>query len=272
MFDELRIFLQNITTPENTQNIINACEILSQAGYISHDSEIDTVLSNIKSSDSNKVLQDLYAVTEDFLLDAVNTYGIIVTEETNIQILTKILEGLLILEDYGDPETLVNYLNQEISSEEILCEVLGEVTSLYTEHFLPHIQSVDVELIDNSKRYMEERLEESEAKDLTLQRDRFKKFRAIYNDSFAEHALREGCTLAMPLDTLILNFNEQLSLLENNPEKLAYEILSLYLISENDNTNIMGLVGEILEDYAKDINTVTKARDFLTKALSRVFA
>lgn len=271
MFEELKALLEKIVGPESTQNIITACELLSTAGYISHETALDNLLVSIDDVDNQELLDLIVAIVDEYLTTALKEFGMTVGEETKLRIKHQCLFGLITIEKYGDPYTLLNFLQQEVTPEEIISDILGEITSLGSAVFLPEIKTFDPEILNSIAVYLEKEVEEDEVTDVSLQRTRFSKFNRVYENSIAAQLVNNGQQLGSDFDQLIISNSDKLSELENNPKELAAELLGLFTISNKDNTNIMGLLGEVLEDYARNINVVSKARDYLVKYMKELF-
>lgn len=271
MFDELDSYLGVITTPENQRLLITTCELLAQAGIISHESDIETILRTGDEHTTDDNLLDLFSLLTEYATNTIGKFGVVVDERMPLGILNKILEALMVIPDYGDPEMLLSILQSELSSVEKLCDVFSEVTSLSWGDFAPYVEDVQPAFLPRMEEVVEGNIPpEGASEDVELYRKRFSALRDYDPQSLSHTVIREGFRLKSPLSTLVGRFHDDLDEMASQPTVLADGVLSLLLISDTPDEQLLSMGEELLEDYAKDINVTTKAHGAFLKLLGEV--
>ena len=123
MFDELDYYLGSITTPENRQVLMDACRLLEKAGILSHEADVEQILRTADQHENFSNLQDIFALLSEYMESTINQFGLQLTENIPVGALNQILDSLLILPDFGDPEAVLRVIEEEISVEEKVCDI-----------------------------------------------------------------------------------------------------------------------------------------------------
>lgn len=271
MFDELDYYLGSITTPENRQVLMDACRLLEKAGILSHEADVEQILRTADQHENFSNLQDIFALLSEYMESTINQFGLQLTENIPVSALNQILDSLLILPDFGDPEAVLRVIEEEISVEEKVCDIFAIVNVLSWSDFAPYIMQVSPSLMARVVEVTDANLLPEEAsEDVSKYRERFNAWRDMYPDTLALTIIREGFRLKTPLTTLVGRFNENLEVLEGQPNALAETIIGLMVVSDLETSEFINMGGELLEDYAKDINVTTKAHAHFTQCLKEL--
>lgn len=271
MFDELEFYLGSITTPENQRLLIRSCELLEKAGIHSHDSDVEQILRTVDDHTSDDNLLDIFTLLTEYLVSNIEEFGLRIDDAVPLQALNHILDSLLILPDYGDPEAVYAVIEQELTDTDKLCDIFSIVSSLRWHDFAPHIDDMSEALIPRITEVLQENIPPEEPlKDVSFYRDRVKRLRAHDPEAFSHSIIREGFRLGTPLETLVGRFHDDLDASERQPEVLANKILNILYVSDTPDDCVLAEAERLLEDYAKDINVTTKAHTALLRLLKEV--
>lgn len=266
MFYELDEYLATITTPENRQFLMETCTLLSKNGIMSHETDLERIIADSDNFEVGTNLIDIFMVLTEYMTGVINEMGLFLNEEMPMVALNRVLEGLNAITDYGDPETLLTIIQQDASDVDILCDILGEVTSLTWTDFIPYITGISPGLIPLIQELVEESLPpEEERVDLTVYRERFNRFKEIRPGSLAEEIIRSGTPLGSPTEALIETHSEELATDEAQPDRLVQNLLSVLIISDTPTDDLQERLGEYLEVYAKDMFIVQKSKPLVNK-------
>lgn len=271
MFDELDMYLGNITTPENRAAIMRSCEALEKAGVLSHESDIEQILRTADNHTTENNLLDVFSLLTEYLGFTIQQFGLTVEEGIPLSILCHILDGLLDIPNYGDAGAIHSALEQELDAETRLCDVFSIVSSLSWHNFTPYITQVSETLLPTIEESIRENiLPEEPVKDIQFYRQRVNNLRTVDPDTLALSIIKEGFRLATPLNALVGRFHDDLDELENQPTSLAGAVLAILYVSDTPNDALIETGGDLLEEYAKDINVTTKAHTAFTRLLKEV--
>lgn len=271
MFDELDFYLGSITTPENQRLLIRSCELLNQAGILSHESDIEQILRTADNHTTEDNLLDLFSLLTEYLIKTIEQFGLGIEDSVPIKALNHILDSLLILPNYGDPEAVLGALEEETGVEERICDIFSIVSSLRWHDFAPYITSVTDALLPRIAEVTEQNIPPEEpGEDISFYRERVQKLRRHNPNAFAHQIVREGFRLATPLNALVGRFHDDLDQVESKPKELADLVLNILYVSDTPSDAILSRGEELLEDYAKDINVTSKAHTAFLSLLKEV--
>lgn len=263
MFEEIELYLRSITTPENVEVIMKAKENIELAGIISHELDLETILRTADQHESEQNLLDIFAVMSSYVEKVINEFGLYVNEAIPLSILNHVLESLLLIADYGDPEGVLTILNSDSDPVEKICDIFATVHALQWHDFAPHVVKINESLLERIEEVCLVSLPVEQEEDIDKYRNRVNRFRDRFQGSFAYIALSDGFSLKTPLETLIGRYNEELAELETKPDELTKAIMGLVVVSNVKDEDIQKEAFLMLEDLAKDINVVTKATPLL---------
>lgn len=271
MFDEMEAYLSNTTTPEHRAALVEAAELLVKAGINSHESDIERVLRMADQFTTEDNILDLYTILTNYLDSTIQSFGLTVSDEVPLNCLNHLLSGLLTIANHGDPEIILTLCQREESPEEIITDILDEVTVLSWSNFAPYVDQVSPALIRRIELIVSENLPpEEERKDLTLQRKRLGSLVDRFPDLMVMRVIREGTPLGAEVGVYLELLEEDLVELEAKPDELAREVAGILLASDQPSSELREMGSDLVEDLARDINFVTKTTLPMTKLLGEV--
>lgn len=269
MEEELRTYLLSVTTHESTDLYMLAMKAFEQLGYTDHIPDISIMLENREYYSNETVLEDLYSTFVIHIEEVFATIYIETNDELTLEIGTKLLSGLKGIEQYGFPEHLLNFINEEATPEESFADIISVIEIIDPIIILSKLKRVPEEFIERIKNLLEKKiLDETNVIDnIESIQSRTKFFLETYNETLGYSLIKDGNKLGSKLETLVEKSNENLVLLENNPAMLALNILSIVLMSSVTTESIYKESILIAEDFSKDINVLTKVTLEIKKLL-----
>jgi hypothetical protein len=269
MFDELEQYLSVTTTPERRAQLIEAAKLLYEAGIRAHESDIERVLRMADQFTTDDNVQDLFSLLTNYSERTISSFGLYVSEVVPLGCQNHVLAGLLTIENYGDPEYLLGIAQREDTAEEKIIDILDAVTPLGWANFAPYIDQVSPALLQKIETSLVENLpDEEERPDLSLFRQRLKRHNDLVGEGTATAMIRNGVALGSKIEVFLEGAEESLIELEKTPEALANELVGILLATNLPNSELREMAKSVLEDFAYDINFVTKAHGFVIKQLA----
>jgi hypothetical protein len=272
MFEELRTYLLTITTPENTEILITACNSLEEIGILNHSFDLEQIMHSANEYSSEDNFTAIYELIQEYLITTLLQFGLEVKPNSNVEILNSILEAFILMPEYGDPVALLQILEQELQPEELFSEVIAYVTNTTWQLYSEIITSCNPALVTRLNTVLSENVAIEEPVDISSEREWFIAIRRDYNPTIASLAIQNGFKLKSPLERLMAYSREFLIEFEANPEGLACECLGILALSNIPLAEYSATITELLEHYAKDINVLTKANLFFNKLLAEAIS
>ena len=274
MMDEvLRDYLGSITTPENQTTLLTTIRLLTDLGVVSHHDDIARILQTIEVQDTPQNLLDFFTLLSEYASTTIQAFGVGIAEEVPLNVLNEILEGFIILSNYGDPEHLLVISEgvEEVGPEETLCELLGAVRPQDWYDFAPYVENVSEDFLGRLKAHCESRLPpEDERPDITPYRDRFLAFSSDHTSLLATEWLYEGGHFQTPLTQLLDHYEEALSVPSLGPKELVDQLTGLLLVSDCPLDDYHDVAKALLEDFLEDPLKITRAYQHLLTTLKEL--
>ena len=122
-------FLCNFTTPERAQLLTRAFQTLIKMGYGSIIDEYEFLKSQEGIIPNNSILDGFCDLVVKVQSHALSSHGIFTKRDTPLQIVDNILNAILLLDDYEDPEQLLTslQLRQEMGDADVFADMLEEL-------------------------------------------------------------------------------------------------------------------------------------------------
>ena len=122
-------FLINFTTTERAEMLTKAFQTLVKMGYGSIIDELEFLKSQVDIISNDAILDGFCGLVVKVQSHALASHGIFTKRDTPLQIIDKLLTGILMLDDYEDPEQLLvsMQLRQEVGDADVFADMLDEV-------------------------------------------------------------------------------------------------------------------------------------------------
>lgn len=149
MFQELRFFLNQTTSPEHGDYLIRAASTLEAVGLTSVGDYLEEFMATLNQRTTVESLGALESLLKTQTEQAINQFGIfLVDTDFSLKVATYILMGVHQVENYDNPMAILDICQSDTDPEEKLAEILGLVTPLTWMDYLSTIQGVNQSLID----------------------------------------------------------------------------------------------------------------------------
>lgn len=239
MRHELEIALGDVVTTTQYQHILEAYDLLNQLGLSGHDTELQNVLGLQDGiSDTPTLIDRVYEVLITGLGSVSLQYGVVLEEGTPLSIMTKIIRGLSLFEQYIQTEFFYQVLTSEdLDNEERLSELMPVLGDLDSETVLESIVSVKESAIERMLEVTKEALALEPEEEVNVESARTRTLLinrlAPFSDSpllvyqLAKSGYRMGRDWEALLDAWMVDLDE----LIDSGAPLAVELMGLYLYS-----------------------------------------
>jgi len=237
-FEIVEAYLKPLATPEQTRIIMQALEAMGEIGDIAIEGIIDDVLAREDQWSEDLPFHLMEVVIRPNFQKLFTEFGIVISKDSNLQIQTSILNGLIAIEDESFHSAIRDIISTDQSNEEMFSEVLSQVTDLESIEVLEVTESVSssfVELLSEMVSEIDDR-EEIDLPDPKVReesRNRVKSYLANISDSsWIADKIRDGFMCGIPFKTGFGIYSKEIeSLIENSPESAIKAFIGLFLSS-----------------------------------------
>lgn len=271
--EAFQTFTTSLTTYENAILLNDSVDLLDSIGYVSHQEDLERIMMTSENHENIDNLTDLFQVLTNYVIEGVGEFGVTLTTETTLGDGTEILKGLQTIENYGDPEHLYHKFNDDINDNiDILSEILSIVCVMRVHEIEVCIEEVRDTLIDSIRSLVFKRLEtEPELKELDQEkRRRFLEFADKASDLWALTSLREGVRFKTPIDTLLMEYEDDLLENVHKPQTFSEQLLGLVLLSDVERKDEVDAIKMLLDEYVEDINATSTIFRLMTQHLKEL--
>lgn len=268
MFEHFKAHLEALATPDQRDMLIEAVEVIYQAGYERIDYILDqemAVQDNLGNDFAFSVADQIVRPTFDLVF---SEFGVEVYNTAPIPLLTRMLQCLHGLDNFDDIDALVNLVQADESPEEILAEIITHTTEGTAEDILEHLAAVRPSLIERMQDILItaqiEQDDPGQYPDMTLRlqaRDRLRQFlSATPTATWIRTQMEQGLILGLPYPSLFQTYQEHLSgLWDTDMNQTLTDLVCLVLASDAAQDAIDGHVRQFISDYAADMDQSTQA-------------
>lgn len=275
MLPELRDFLVESATPDQLDLIEGATSALGTIGLEQYQEGYLDILMTNESFDAGESVQAIFNLTEQMLRSVLKEHGVVCVDDTDIEVQTKLVEGIVALQNYEMAQDLIDCVQEDQTSEEIFANMLRLVTEYYPEQFLTQLAFVNPYLIKKIKELAqgqhEDEVDYVDAPPLhtveqTRNIQRYIRFMENTELDVIRH-VRAGLRLGYPFDVYIRAMELDLEQLE--PKRVAQELVALALISGDAQAAPSEFVKENIDRFISSIDKITQIQIALNDILVR---
>lgn len=277
MDEELYDYLGGVTTPENQQVLIKASTLLVEIGIVTHQDDIARILQTAESQEHHQNVLDLYTLLTEYGFNVLRQFGVELEESIPLNVLNEILEGIIILPNYGDPEALLTVAEsvEETGPEETFCELLEVVTPRFWFELVPFISYVSDDLITRVKEGATLRsLPEEQRPDLSDRRALYNRLLQHKEMQIARQWLADGGRFLTPLsvllDTYLESIESDIEKTRRKDEVIAESLVGMLVVSDTPISEMASAAKTLVEDFTDDPILITKTYTTLNKLLKEV--
>ena len=253
MLDELRIWLEQIVPLEQVDLYVTAFEDLRDINDLSAETEFCLLWQEKDRIYGGELLDSLRAILNTGARKALRSHGIFFTEETNISLLTKALEGIIWLNNTEDSDEVVKIFNGDYTDKDKLAILFQYVNNDSLEIWQDSITDVSQLFIarvleDHSEtRIIHEEFSNYDLSALT-------RYEVKFQNRLYRKAVELGANPGViDAATLLEMFREQLSQwYPFSPREAAIDIAGLVLFSDLEQKNLSKQAGLLAERFYTD--------------------
>lgn len=273
MLPELRDFLAESATPEQLDLIEGAIGAIDGIGLENYKDTYTELLMTNETRDAGETILAIHDYTEQVLGQILQEHGIVISDETTILMMTKIVEGIMSLQDYECPQDLLDLIADDATTEENLAVLLQQVTEYYAETYMSVLEFVNPYLIKRLKDNVQRDSDNQPAEDVNPleaeQIERLKKYVRFLSGSdntIIDH-VRSGLSLGYPLSTYVRSLG--LNIEQMPPKRCAQELIAMALISSDAYQKPDESITTIIDHFISSIDQITQItiamRDILVR-------
>ena len=275
MFQDVKEFMLNLTTPENTAIVIDTCILLHHLGVEQHTDKLAYIIDTQNQFLKENNLDDIYSLLENYTHQVLLEFGIIIEEHTPLEISNRFLKTVTYILHYGDPHSIALILNSDESLEDQFNSCCELITSAEWSEHAPYLRKVQESFMEKTKHSIEEILEKEVDEYTDTERDevlrlQLKKYLKKYPNILVHTALLNGLRYHQDVSEAIKPFHEALLNLNKNPRQLAIELIGFSLIKYVSSNEVITFLSTITEDYITDVNTLSQVQHEIIKQLGEL--
>lgn len=276
MFDKLENYLNKWVTPERRECIMNALTVLHAYGSEAAWNEICVFLEHATDRDTVTILDTIETIITVGLDKLIDAHGILYIGTMASK--TRVLEGLLILQNYADEDSLLRHTERTDNPVEILADLLELATTTPWTEFIDGIRSVSPGLFTKLASLYTVSDESDESASLMFlsgdraRVDKVSRFVGLHPATMAARAILEDFRpVGLPLNILINDHRLEFAALEPMGfSQAALELVGLVLISDTPLENLLTVSKDQIETIFADINFITKVEMSMDVILTEV--
>lgn len=151
MFETLTNYLDLYATPEQKVDMIRACQILVDAGYIDHASEIELRIAAVENDDQDIYLSLYDEYLKPLYIQQLQEFGIVAKSEASLKDLATLFMTVNRIDNWGDPWTINDACATDEGPSAMLADILAIVGDESSEFYLNLLDDVSQDLIDKTQ-------------------------------------------------------------------------------------------------------------------------
>lgn len=262
MSDLLLMFLQNRVNDTLLNLYFRAAKLIT---YFERDDQydlLDNYLMEIDNIDVYDALSKIYTFHEDILSNIITEYGVFLNE-TSLAEKVEILEGLLLIEDHEDKESICEIILNGDDYTFTLSELLSFVTMKDSTYYQEYLGSINPMLLSRiyteaSKYILKEETEDDDKE----KREIVSYLKSIKEDADFSRSLvmgyiKNGLSIYLPLSSYLSIFKDELFEKHYTNKDIAINLFLLAKISKKEK-DIVSFYQEELPKYLENLNQISE--------------
>lgn len=262
MSDLLLMFLQNRVNDTLLSLYFRAAKLIT---YFERDDQydlLDNYLMEIDNIDVYDALSRIYTFHEDILSNIITEYGVFLNE-TSLKEKVEILEGLLLIEDHEDKESICEIILNGDDYTFTLSELLSFVTMKDSTYYQEYLGSINPMLLSRiyteaSKYILKEETEDDDKE----KREIVSYLKSIKEDTDFSRSLvmsyiKNGLSIYLPLSSYLSIFKDELFEKHYTNKDIAINLFLLAKISKKEK-DIVAFYQEELPKYLENLNQISE--------------
>ena len=147
IYEQIRNYLVQSTSPEVVQQFDDANELFENLDFESHLDRYDQVIGETSSLGDDALVQGLVSALDEMLVALLAAHGVETVEQSTTKDLVFVLKGLVGLTTWEERDTIRRVLESDGNAEEKLAELLSLQAADNTERVMLILESVNPSLL-----------------------------------------------------------------------------------------------------------------------------
>lgn len=222
MDDLILNYLHDNFSPEMSEQLLKAIDMLEQLDYTALQSDIINIINEIEMVGTLNTNDRIYNVVQAQLVLALEEFGIRLDSQATFVFTNDLLELLLTLEDVYDVEPLLNIINSANNALEAFADIADTLTDYTSEDYLTNLIEVSPTLIarikevfeatfNNTTLEEEDTLNEEQQALMNTKLTLLKQYRTFIHDEggILSELFRLGLPLLLPFEIYLSKIDEE---------------------------------------------------------------
>ena len=262
MSDLLLMFLQNRVNDTLLNLYFRAAKLIT---YFERDDQydlLDNYLMEIDNIDVYDALSKIYTFHEDILSNIITEYGVFLNE-TSLAEKVEILEGLLLIEDHEDKESICEIILNGDDYTFTLSELLSFVTMKDSTYYQEYLGSINPMLLSRiyteASKYIltEETKDDDKEKREIVSYLKSIKENPDFSRSLVMGYIKNGLSIYLSLSSYLSIFKDELFEKHYTNKDIAINLFLLAKISKKEK-DITAFYQEELPKYLENLNQISE--------------
>ena len=275
MITELETYLAESATPEMADTIAQACRLFEDINLENYSDRYIELLMLDGDQNSANTFDAIVGTTRNYLVDILRNHGIALADEAPIHILVMVGNGVLRLQQYEQPEMLLDLLEADLLENELFANILEYVCPLSSDDILTYLDETDAAFLQKLQHLL---VEQASVRDVNEEDDEQQKEYVAHLRKFCDvlghrrlivlERLAAGAKMGYPFavyaDPTGRTFESML------PEDAAENLLAMALVSSDGHKNPRGVIAERIDTYVADLNKITRITNRVSDLLIKM--
>lgn len=268
--EPLLTYLDNVVTPERKLVLVEAMRVLTRLGLQDHAFFIQELFES-QEEDDTVLLRRLDELLQNALHDSLQNFGIQIDPETPLAMRTAMLNGVLSLDDWSDPEAIQSLCDANDAPDGILASLLELVTETSHAEYALYLRDVSETLIERideiHHRYLPDAMPDTDVQERARQRT--ERFLAQANAPILSQALADLLLVGGDYHALLEPYEDQIAKLDM--AQAIPELVGFALTSELADNQLQAAIEHESQGWWEG-PSMTKAVNLVTSLLKGVLS
>lgn len=263
-------YLDTVVTPERKLVLVEAMRALTRTGLQDHAFHLNQILESQEEQD-DVILSRIDDLLQNLIDDSLLNFGIVIDPDTPLAIRTAMLNGVLSLDDWSDPEAIQQLCEANDEADGILATLLELVTQISHAEFALYLRRVSPDLIDRiddvHQRYLPDAMPSAEERERA--KTRTERFLAQANAPILSQAIADLLLFGGDYHAMLEPYEEQVAALDQ--AQALPELVGFALASELADEALQAAIEKESQGWWEG-PSVTQAVNQITRLLKGVLA
>lgn len=263
-------YLDMVVTPEHKLVLVEAMRSLTRLGLQDHAFFLNEILES-QEEENDVVIARIDDLLQNAIHDSLRNFGIEIDPTTPLKLRTDILNGVLSLDDWSDPEAIQQLCDADDEADGILASLLELVTQTSHAEYALYLRRVSPNLIeridDVHQRYLPDAMPSMEEHNRAKMRT--ERFLAQQTSPILSQALADMLLFGGDYHALLEPYAESIAALDQ--KEAVQELVGFALVSELADDKLQAAIEKESQGWWEG-TSMTQAVNQITTVLKGVLA